>query len=65
MMTHEQQLDQCHRDGWTGQWAATFERTAAGLTHLRAGMEKTHLVLHPGERIRARIEARAAQPAGT
>jgi alpha-galactosidase len=39
--------------GWTGQWAASLERTTAGPTQLRAGMEKTHLVLHPGEKIRS------------
>lgn len=38
--------------GWSGQWAASFERSPAGPTRFRAGMEKTHLVLHPGERIR-------------
>lgn len=39
--------------GWTGQWAATVARTAEGPTRLTAGMEKTHLRLHPGERIRS------------
>ncbi len=38
--------------GWSGQWAARLERSAAGPTRLQAGMEKMHLVLHPGERIR-------------
>lgn len=38
--------------GWTGQWAADFDRALAGPTRLRAGMEHTHLTLHPGERIR-------------
>lgn len=38
--------------GWSGQWAASLERGGAGPTRLRAGMEKTHLLLHPGERIR-------------
>lgn len=38
--------------GWTGQWAASFDRSVKGPTTLRAGMELTHLVLHPGERIR-------------
>ncbi|HQK93195.1 MAG TPA: NPCBM/NEW2 domain-containing protein, partial [Armatimonadota bacterium] len=38
--------------GWSGQWAATFERAANGPTRLAAGMERTHLLLHPGERIR-------------
>ena len=39
--------------GWTGQWAASLERDAAGQGRLRAGMESTHLVLHPGESIRS------------
>jgi alpha-galactosidase len=39
--------------GWSGQWAASFDRSGAGPTRLRAGMELTHLKLHPGERIRS------------
>ena len=39
--------------GWSGQWAARLERSGAGPTRLVAGMEKTHLRLHPGERIRS------------
>ncbi len=38
--------------GWSGQWAATFERAEAGPTRVAAGMELTHLLLHPGEKIR-------------
>jgi len=38
--------------GWSGQWAARVDRSAAGPTRLQAGMELTHLRLHPGERIR-------------
>jgi alpha-galactosidase len=38
--------------GWSGQWAAAIERRKDGPTCLVAGMEKTHLVLHPGEEIR-------------
>ncbi len=38
--------------GWSGQWSATHQRRASGVTHFRAGMEKTHLVLHPGEKLR-------------
>jgi alpha-galactosidase len=42
--------------GWTGQWCAQLDRAPTGPTRLRAGLEKTHLTLHPGERIRtARI----------
>ena len=39
--------------GWSGQWAAAFVRETSGPTRLTAGMELTHLVLHPGERIRS------------
>lgn len=38
--------------GWTGQWAAQFDRMETGPTRVRAGMEHTHLRLHPGECIR-------------
>ncbi len=38
--------------GWSGQWAAAIDRSKAGPTRLTAGMEKTHLILHPGEEIR-------------
>ena len=38
--------------GWTGQWAAQFDRAQTGPLRVRAGMEKTHFVLHPGERVR-------------
>jgi alpha-galactosidase len=38
--------------GWTGQWAASLRRNKDGQTRLKAGMELTHLVLHPGETIR-------------
>jgi alpha-galactosidase len=38
--------------GWSGQWAASFDRSQAGPTQLRVGMEHTRLLLHPGERIR-------------
>jgi len=37
--------------GWSGQWAARFERTRESL-RIVAGMERTHLLLHPGEKIR-------------
>lgn len=39
--------------GWTGQWAASIQRHTNGATQLKAGMELTHLVLHPGEAIRS------------
>jgi alpha-galactosidase len=38
--------------GWTGQWVATFERGGTGPVQVRAGMERTHTTLHPGESIR-------------
>ncbi len=38
--------------GWTGQWAASASRNETGATRLQAGMELTHLSLHPGESIR-------------
>ena len=38
--------------GWTGDWAATFARDGEGAIRVRAGMQKTHLTLHPGEEIR-------------
>ena len=37
--------------GWTGQWATEFARND-GTLQLRAGQERTHLKLHPGEEIR-------------
>jgi alpha-galactosidase len=41
--------------GWTGQWAAEFERPyfdKNSKVNVRAGMERTHLKLLPGEQIR-------------
>jgi len=38
--------------GWTGQWACTIENDPATGVRMRAGIEKTHLCLHPGEEIR-------------
>lgn len=38
--------------GWSGQWSASYDRPASGTTRFSAGMEKTRLKLHPGERIR-------------
>lgn len=39
--------------GWPGQWEAAFDRGANGALHLKAGQQLTHLVLKPGEEIRA------------
>lgn len=38
--------------GWSGQWQASFYRDAGKKLQILAGMQKTHLKLHPGERIR-------------
>ena len=40
--------------GWTGDWKADFTYAAGGeAIAITAGMKKTHLLLHPGEEIRA------------
>src|SRR5208282_5264399 len=39
--------------GWSGQWRAALARSSPGPTTLRAGMERTSLRLHPGEKIRS------------
>lgn len=38
--------------GWSGEWAADFERESDGGTRVRAGMALTRLKLVPGESIR-------------
>ncbi len=38
--------------GWTGEWLATFTMDIRGQPNMEAGLERTHLVLHPGESIR-------------
>ena len=38
--------------GWSGQWAASLIRDSSIGLRVRAGMEKTHLMLYPGEQIR-------------
>ncbi|MGA2621969.1 MAG: alpha-galactosidase [Thermoguttaceae bacterium] len=38
--------------GWTGNWAAHFDRGGDGRLSLAAGMQRTHLKLLPGESIR-------------
>jgi alpha-galactosidase len=38
--------------GWSGQWAAEFGRPEPDRAIARAGLERTHLKLHPGEEIR-------------
>jgi len=40
--------------GWTGPWAAGIRQAGdAGSFQVQAGMEETHLLLHPGEEIRS------------
>jgi len=39
--------------GWTGPWAAEVVRASDGAVRVRAGMERMHLLLHPGEEIRS------------
>lgn len=39
--------------GWTGPWTTNFRRKGETDLQLRAGMEPTHLLLHPGETIRS------------
>jgi alpha-galactosidase len=38
--------------GWSGQWAAEFVHDGEGNVRVKAGMERTHLTLHPGESFR-------------
>jgi len=39
--------------GWPGQWAAEFARDAANGIRIRAGQERTHFKLLPGEEVRS------------
>ena len=43
--------------GWPGQWAATFRRDATTGLGIRAGQERTHLKLLPGEEVRTPLIA--------
>ena len=38
--------------GWSGDWTADFVNNPSGMA-IKAGMTKTHLLLHPGEKIRS------------
>ena len=38
--------------GWSGQWQALLKRNDSGGINFQAGLEKTHLKLYPGEKIR-------------
>jgi len=39
--------------GWSGTWKADFESSKGGDLRITAGLEKTHFILHPGERVRS------------
>jgi alpha-galactosidase len=39
--------------GWSGQWQAAVEGPEGGRLHVTAGLEKTHFLLHPGEKVRS------------
>ena len=39
--------------GWSGQWHANFECPDGNNLHVSAGLEKTHFLLHPGEKVRS------------
>lgn len=43
--------------GWPGQWSAAFERDLDRSLRIRAGQERTHLKLNPGEEIRTPLIA--------
>jgi alpha-galactosidase len=38
--------------GWSGEWGADWELSAQGEVRMKAGLQRTHLLLHPGENIR-------------
>jgi len=38
--------------GWSGSWSAEFLRHSPESVSVKAGMETTYLLLHPGEHIR-------------
>jgi alpha-galactosidase len=39
--------------GWSGQWQAAVEGPENQHLHVTAGVEKTHFLLHPGEKVRS------------
>ncbi|MBC8232050.1 NPCBM/NEW2 domain-containing protein, partial [bacterium] len=39
--------------GWSGQWQASVECPDGNQLHVTAGLEKTHFLLHPGEKVRS------------
>ncbi len=38
--------------GWSGEWAAEFSADSQNQVAMKTGLDRTHLVLHPGESIR-------------
>ena len=39
--------------GWSGQWQARFDASRDGRLRVTAGLERTHFLLRPGERVRS------------
>jgi len=39
--------------GWSGQWSSALECSDNRRLHVTAGLEKTHFLLHPGEKVRS------------
>jgi alpha-galactosidase len=39
--------------GWSGMWQASATSANNQILHVTAGMEKTHFLLHPGEKVRS------------
>ncbi|MGB9598155.1 MAG: alpha-galactosidase, partial [Candidatus Poribacteria bacterium] len=39
--------------GWSGQWVSEFKCSDNKHLHITAGLEKTHFLLHPGEKVRS------------
>ncbi len=39
--------------GWSGCWQADFVANDSKRLHITSGMEKTHFLLHPGEKVRS------------
>jgi alpha-galactosidase len=39
--------------GWSGCWRADFVSSDSKRLHVTSGMEKTHFLLHPGEKVRS------------
>jgi len=39
--------------GWSGQWQSVLSVDQQNRLHMTAGLEKTHFLLHPGEKVRS------------